>query len=68
MLGYRAIAIDVEISVDMSEIVEAAWFSRAEFTQACQSGSLKLPPPVSIASRLIQDWYQAELEPAWFRK
>jgi NAD+ diphosphatase len=68
MLGYRAIAIDVEISVDMSEIVEAAWFSRAEFTQACQSGALKLPPPVSIASRLIQDWYQAELEPAWFRK
>jgi NAD+ diphosphatase len=68
MLGYRAIAKDIEISVDMDEIVEAAWFSREEFTQACNAGTLKLPPPVSIASRLIQDWYQAQLQPEWFRK
>lgn len=67
MLGYRALAKNTQINVDQEEIVEAKWFSRAEFKQACEANILKLPPPVSIASRLIADWYQAELASDWYR-
>jgi NAD+ diphosphatase len=67
MLGYRAVAKNSEIKVDQEEIVEAKWFSKTEFKSACESKTLKLPPPVSIASRLIQDWYQAEFSNDWYR-
>lgn len=68
MLGYRAQAKSFKIKVDGEEIVEAQWFSKTEFETACQSGALKLPPPISIASRLIEDWYGSQLAPGWFRK
>lgn len=67
MLGYRAQAINTELEVDGEEIVEAKWFTRAEFKIACESGNLKLPPRVSIASRLIADWYEDEIPREWFR-
>lgn len=67
MLGYRAQAKNFEIKVDGEEIVEAQWFSKAEFKSACESGELKLPPPISIASRLIEDWYGSKLQSDWFR-
>jgi NAD+ diphosphatase len=67
MLGYRAQAKNFEINVDGEEIVEAQWFSKEEFKTACESGTLKLPPPISIASRLIEDWYGSRLQAEWFR-
>jgi len=67
MLGYRAQAKNTDIQVDEEEIVEARWFTREEFKAACQAGSLKLPPRVSIASRLIADWYEMEIPREWFR-
>ncbi len=65
MLGFRALATRTEISVDTLEIAEAHWYSRDELRAAVASGSLRLPPPVSIAHRIIQSWYGSELPGSW---
>jgi len=65
MLGFRAAATRTEITVDTTEIAEAHWYSRAELRAAIDSGSLRLPPPVSIAHQLIQSWYGSELPGSW---
>ena len=62
MLGFRAVAVGgQEIRVDRDEIAEARWFSRDELRVAMASGEILLPPPVSIARRIIESWYGAEL-------
>jgi NAD+ diphosphatase len=65
MLGFRAAATGTEITVDADEIVEAHWYSRDELRDAIASGKLRLPPPVSIAHRIIQSWYGSELPGSW---
>ena len=66
MLGFRARAEGVqEIHVDDEEIAEARWFSRAELRSAVETGEVRLPPPVSIAHRIIESWYGAELPGSW---
>jgi NAD+ diphosphatase len=65
MLGFRAAAVGTEIKVDADEIAEAHWYSRTELTAAVASGDLLLPPPVSIAHRIIQSWYGSELPGSW---
>lgn len=62
MLGYRAVAVGSQpIHVDEEEITEAHWFSREELVAALQSDELTLPPQSSIARRIIETWYGAEL-------
>jgi len=66
MLGFRAAAVgDVGIRVDADEIAEARWFSRDELRASIVNGEILLPPPVSIAHRIIVSWYGAELPGAW---
>jgi len=65
MLGFRAAATRTEIMVDADEIAEANWYSRDELRDAIASGTLRLPPPVSIAHRIIQSWYGSELPGSW---
>ena len=65
MLGFRAAAVGTEIKVDAEEIAEAHWYSRADLAAAVSSGDLLLPPPVSIAHRIIQSWYGSELPGSW---
>ncbi len=48
MMGFVAEYADGEITVDDVEIAEAAWFSRDDLPA--------IPPPISIARRLI-DWF-----------
>jgi NAD+ diphosphatase len=67
MLGYHAWTDDPTIDVDGEEIVEARWFTRDELASACASGEVRLPPSVSIARRLIERWYGAELPGDWSR-
>jgi NAD+ diphosphatase len=67
MLGYHAWADDSAIAVDGDEIVEARWFTRAELAGACETGAVRLPPNVSIARRLVERWYGAELPGEWSR-
>jgi NAD+ diphosphatase len=66
MLGFRARATgSLEIVVDSEEIAEAHWFSRDELRASVASGEIKLPPPVSIAHRIIESWYGSDLAGAW---
>jgi NAD+ diphosphatase len=63
MLGYHARVSEtyvpsdpIELIVDGEEIAHAQWFSREELLEASRSGEIHLPPPVSIAHRLIVQW------------
>ena len=55
------------IAVDEDEIGEARFFSRTELRDAIDAGELGIAPSSSIARRLIEYWYGAELPdgPAW---
>ncbi len=62
MLGFRsAAAAGQSIAVDEEEIGEARWFTRAEMRAAIDTGELGVAPTSSIARRLIEYWYGAEL-------
>jgi NADH pyrophosphatase NudC (nudix superfamily) len=66
MLGFRAAASgDLELRVDDDEIAEAHWYSREELGRALVAQEILLPPPVSIAHRLIESWYGEELPGVW---
>jgi NAD+ diphosphatase len=64
MVGFVAEAATTEITTDDEEIVEARWFSRDGLAAAVASREVLLPPPVSIARRLIEHWYGAPLADA----
>ena len=58
MLGFRArAAAGQQIRVDDEEIAEARWFSRDGLRAAIADRDILLPPPVSIAHRIIEAWY-----------
>jgi NAD+ diphosphatase len=65
MLGFFADAVTTTLVPDAAEIAEARWFSREELVAALDSGELRLPPPVSIARRLIETWYGGDLTGDW---
>ncbi len=66
MLGFRADApAGQAIAVDHDELAEAYWFSRDELLAAIQAREIALPPPVSIARRIIEAWYGGPLPSAW---
>jgi NAD+ diphosphatase len=66
MLGFRAEAGgELELRVDDDEIAEAHWYSREELRSALAAREILLPPPVSIAHRLIESWYGEELPGVW---
>lgn len=68
MLGYRATALTTQISPDPEELAEVRWFTRAELAQECASGRLRLPSNVSVAWRLVEDWYGEVLPVEWSRQ
>jgi NAD+ diphosphatase len=55
MLGFWARAVDDTLTVDGAELAEARWLSRDQVRRE----EVVLPPPVSIAWRLITDWLDA---------
>jgi NAD+ diphosphatase len=62
MLGYEARAKGgQQIAVDAEEIGEARWFTRDELRAAIDAGEVGIAPSSSIARRLIEFWYGAEL-------
>ncbi len=67
MLAYRAIATSTQVEMHDDEMSEVQWFSRTELATACKAETLKLPSPVSIAFRLIQSWYGADIPLQWCR-
>lgn len=67
MLGYIAKVNQSTAVADGYEIAEVRWFTRAQLQAACTSGEIKLPPKISIARALIEDWYGEELPTSWLR-
>ncbi|WP_300609865.1 NAD(+) diphosphatase [Trebonia sp.] len=62
MLGFQAVAMaGQQIVVDAEEIGEAHWFTRPELLAGLEAGELGIAPTSSIARRLIEYWYGAEL-------
>lgn len=60
MLGFEADAEPDEPVPDSHELEAARWFTRDEIGAALRGeGPVQLSPPVSIARRLIERWYQA---------
>ncbi len=53
MLGFTAEAVTEAIALDDDEMVAAGWFTRADLDRPA---GFALPPPISIARRLIDDW------------
>ncbi|MFO1494123.1 MAG: NAD(+) diphosphatase [Lysobacterales bacterium] len=58
MLGFTARAAGAELRYG-DELEHAAWFSPEELEHAVASDTLRLPPPVSLSARLIEDWFEA---------
>ncbi len=57
MLGFTAQAENKKIMIDGDEIEHADWFSRNDIYRKVKQKQLRLPPPVSIAYRLIENWF-----------
>jgi NAD+ diphosphatase len=64
MLGFRAEALSSQITVDGAELAQARWWTREELALDVATGEVLVPPPVSIARRLIEDWYRGPLTDA----
>jgi len=58
MLGFFGEALSEEIVIDPAEMRAAKWFTRDDILQREGLG-FNLPPMVSIARRLIEDWLAA---------
>ena len=69
MLGYHArlAAGSPEARPDGTEITEVRWFTREQMLTGCEDGTVRIPPSISIARRLIEHWYGAPLPGTWAR-
>ena len=59
MLGFYADALTEEITIDPEELTDARWFTKAQM-HAPRDHGFQLPRGDSVASRLIEDWLNAE--------
>ena len=67
MLGYHAWSLTTEVEPDGDEIAEARWFTRDDLRAACETGEVLLPPRISIARALIEEWFGEVLPGNWIR-
>jgi NAD+ diphosphatase len=59
MLGFTARADGDVIRRHDEELADARWFSRADIVGAMAAGHLRVARRVSIAYRLLEDWFDA---------
>ena len=64
MLAFSAQALTTDLTLQVEEIAEAAWFSRDDLVAAIASRDVALPPPLSVAHQLISDWMGREIPEA----
>ena len=57
MLGFRAVASSETIAREDDELEDARWFSREALVAGVRSGELRVPRKVSIAYRLVEEWF-----------
>jgi NAD+ diphosphatase len=62
MVGFTSHAVDPALHLDMEEIVEAFWVTRAELRELAMAGRFGLSPSVSIARRIIESWNGAPID------
>ncbi len=60
MLGFHALASSDDIRRNDQELEDARWLTRAQIVAELEAGSLKIPPDISIAYRLIEHWFDAD--------
>lgn len=60
MLGFYATSPGGDVQVDTEELEQAVWATRSELEYALRAREVRLPPPFSIARRLIDNWLRAE--------
>lgn len=56
MVGFTATAKTREIHLRDDELEDARWFTVADIVQGMNSGTLAVPPPLSVSYRLIEHW------------
>ncbi len=56
MLGFYATSPGGDVQVDTEELEHAVWVSRSDLEYAIRAREVRLPLPLSIARRLIDDW------------
>lgn len=62
MLGFHATAVTKDLAVHPTELDDAQWFDREAITESRQLGRRgfpMIPPPMTIARRLIDEWLDA---------
>ena len=59
MVGFHATAATHDIRLNDGELAEAAWVDRAQIA----AGDIVLPPRMSVAYRLIEDWFDRQGKP-----
>lgn len=68
MLGFHAWTDSPETAeADGEEIRQVRWVSRAQFAELAEAQEVLVPPPISIARRLIEDWYGQSVPGVWGR-
>ena len=63
MIGCYAEALDDEIRMDATELVDCRWFSKDELASMLlrkHPDKLTTPPPVAIAHHIIRDWVERD--------
>lgn len=64
MIGFEARAQSPDITLHDDELEHARWFTRAEIRSGIADGTLKVSAKLSIAYRLLHDWYAEAADPA----
>ena len=59
MLGFTATASSQEVRLNDGELQDAHWRNTSEVIEGMKSGEFRVPPRLSIAYRLIEDWFDA---------
>jgi len=59
MLGFSALARHSAVTLHDHELEDARWFTRTAMVEAINDGTLKVSRPISIAYRLIEEWFDA---------
>lgn len=61
MFAFRASTTTTSLVLQESELRHAQWYTREQLESGVRDGSLTLPSRVSIARRLIEEWFGRDL-------
>lgn len=61
MLAYYGSSPGGRPRPDEDEIADVRWFTRDDLAEAVRSGTIRVPPSISVSRRLIEGWYGGPL-------